>query len=96
MKKNFWPGLIILIALTGCANHYVLKLTNGSEITTASKPRLKEGNWSFKDAKGEKHFVPEARVREVAPASTAARESKPQPVQGGPPKKRHWYFLWLA
>jgi hypothetical protein len=96
MKKAALPLLIGLVALTGCAHHYVLRLTNGSEITTASKPRLKEGVYHFKDAKGEEHFVPQARVREVAPASTAKREDKPQPIQGGPPKHRKWYLLWLG
>jgi len=95
MKKAWLPSLLILIVLTGCANHYVLKLTNGAEITTVNKPRFKDGGWYFKDAKGDEHFVPAARVNEVAPVSTAARESKPKPVKG-PPKKRHWYFLWLA
>jgi hypothetical protein len=96
MKKAALPLIIGLVALTGCARHYVLRLTNGSEITTATKPRLKEGIYHFKDAKGEEHFVPVARVREVAPASMAMREDKPQPVQGGPPKKRKWYLLWLG
>jgi len=96
MRKAPWPILVCLIALTGCAHHYVLKLTNGSQITTATKPRLKEDSYYFKDAKGEEHYVPVARVREIAPASMAQRESKPQPVKGGPPKKRHWYLLWLA
>jgi hypothetical protein len=96
MKKAALPLLIGLVALTGCAHHYVLRLTNGSEISTSSKPRLKEGIYHFKDAKGEEHFVPQARVREVAPASFVKREDKPQPVQGGPPKKHKWYLLWLG
>lgn len=96
MKKAALPLLIGLVALTGCAHHYVLRLTNGEEITTATKPRLKDGVYVFKDAKGEEHFVPPARVREVAPASMARREDRPQAVQGGPPKKRKWYLLWLG
>ncbi len=96
MNKACLPVLIGLIALSGCAHRYVLKLNNGAEVTTATKPRLQDGSWYFKDAKGEEHFVPAARVREIAPASSAASESKPQGVKGGPPKKRHWYLLWLA
>ena len=96
MKRAALPLLIGLVALTGCAHHYVLRLTNGSEVTTSSKPRLKEGIYYFKDAKGEEHFVPQARVREVAPASIATRENKPQPIKGGPPKKHKWYLLWLG
>ena len=96
MKRAALPLVIGLIALTGCANHYVMKLNSGSVITTASKPRLKDGIYHFKDAKGEEHFVPMGRVREVAPASTVERENKPQPIKISPVKKRKWYFLWLA
>jgi hypothetical protein len=96
MKKANLPLLIGLIALTGCAHHYVMKLTGGSEITTASKPRLKDGIYHFKDAKGEEHFIPEGRVREVAPASVVARENKPQPIKAPSVKKRKWYLLWLG
>ena len=96
MKKAALPLLIGLIALTGCAHRYVMKLNNGMEITTASKPKLKESVYQFKDAKGEEHFVPLTRVREVAPASMAEREDKPQPIKAEPPlKKRKWYLLWL-
>ena len=95
MSKIPWPLLLSLVLLTGCARHYVLKLSNGSEITTATKPKLKEGNYHFKDAKGEEQVLAAGRVREMAPASMAKRESKPQPVKG-PPKKRKWYYLWLA
>ena len=43
MNKSALPLLIGLITLTGCAHHYVMKLTNGAQITTASKPKLKDG-----------------------------------------------------
>ena len=96
MKKASLPLLIGLIALTGCAHHYVMKLNNGAQITTASKPKLKEGIYYFKDAKGEEHSVAAARVREIAPASVAEQENKPKPMKSEPPKKRKWYLLWLA
>lgn len=95
MHKTSWPLILCLVLLSGCARHYVLKLTNGSEITTASKPKLKEGIYYYKDAKGEQHALAAGRVREMAPASMSKRDSKPQPVKG-PPKKRKWYYLWLA
>jgi hypothetical protein len=96
MNKTVLLFLIGLIALTGCAHHYVMRLTNGAEITTASKPKLKDGVYHFKDAKGEEHIVPEASVRELAPASIATREDKPRPMKMDTEKKRKWYFLWLA
>ena len=88
--------MIGLIALTGCAHQYVLKLNNGAQVTTASKPKLKEGTYYFKDAKGEEHAVAATRVREVAPASVAKQEGKTRPLKSDPPKKRKWYLLWLA
>jgi len=96
MNKSALALCFGLIALTGCAHHYVMKLTNGMEITTATKPKLKEGIYYFKDAKGEEHFVSVSRVRELAPASTAQREDKAPPLKADPPKKRKWYLLWLA
>jgi len=96
MNKAALPLLIGLITLTGCAHHYVMKLTNGAQITTASKPKLKEGIYYFNDAKGEGHAVAAARVREIAPASVAQQEDKPKPMKSDPQKKRKWYLLWLA
>jgi hypothetical protein len=95
MSKACWPLVLSLILVTGCARHYALKLTNGSEITTASKPKLKGGSYYYKDVKGEQHVLAAGRVREIAPVSMAKRESKPKPVKSNPPKKRKWYFLWL-
>lgn len=96
MKKAALPLFIGLIALTGCAHHYVMKLNNGAQITTVGKPKLKEGIYTFKDAKGEEHFVAAGRVREIAPASVAGKENKAQPLKSEPQKKRKWYLLWLG
>ena len=96
MKRAALPFLISLLALTGCAHHYVMKLNNGGQITTATKPKLKEGIYHFKDAKGEEHFVPVARVREIAPASLAAEENKPRQTLKVESPKKKWYLLWLG
>ena len=96
MKTTALPLLIGLIALTGCAHHYVMRLHNGSEITTATRPRLKDGAYHFKDAKGEEQVVPAFAVRELAPASVAERANKPQPQKFKSEKKRKWYLLWLG
>jgi hypothetical protein len=92
------PALLVvgLMALTGCTHHYAMRLTNGTQITTASKPKLKEGIYYFKDAKGEEQSVAAARIREIAPASVAKQDDKPRPIKTDPQKKRKWYFLWLA
>src|ERR1035441_7476575 len=81
MKKASLPLIIGLIVLSGCASHYVIKLDNNSEITTSTKPKLREQVYYFKDIKGEQQSVPRFRVRELAPATMAAREDKPKPAQ---------------
>jgi hypothetical protein len=96
MKKLFLPLLAGLLVLSGCANHYVIKLTNGTEITSASKPKLEGVVYHFKDAKGGDHVISRGRVLEIEPASSARAEKKPKSVPtASAPHKRHWYFLWL-
>ncbi len=98
MKKLALPLVIGLLALSGCAHQYVLRLGNGREIVTANKPKLKDGIYRFKDAQGQEQAISRARVVEMEPASMARQQRKavaPQRPQQ-PKQPRHWYFLWLA
>ncbi len=69
--KNLLMRLLFvaLLATCGCARHYVIRLNNGGQITTTSKPRLQRGSWYFKDSKGNPQTVPAGRVTEIGPAS---------------------------
>ncbi len=97
MKRLALPLLFGLLALAGCSTQYVIKLTNGAEITTPSKPKRQGGAYVFKDAKGEQRMIPAGRVREIEPASMAKQENKPKAGPSvAPPHKRHWYLLWLG
>jgi len=90
-------SLLILmgcLALSGCARHYVLTMKNGSQVDAWGKPKLVNGSYHFKNAQGKDTAVSSSRVSEITPAS-AARNAEPLP-SSKPPKKRHWYFLWLA
>ncbi len=83
MKKLILPLLLSLAVLNGCAHAYVMKLSNGTRISTTSKPRLVKGNYYYKDATGRKLSVPAGRVMEILPASMAEEEKtrfKPTPV----------------
>jgi uncharacterized protein DUF903 len=74
MKRIFFLLFLGLIALTGCAHNYVMKLSNGLQVTTASKPKLKGAYYYYKDANGKVVTVAATRVREIEPASMAAEE----------------------
>ena len=76
MKKLSLMLLVGLSLLCGCAHTYVITLSDGRRITTASKPRLDNGRYVFKDASGKPSSVPAGRVREIAPASMV-EEQKP-------------------
>ena len=71
-KRAYLLAAVITLALTGCAHEYVMKLSNGSKIVSANKPKLENGAYVYKDARGDKHYVSQGRVIEIAPASMAS------------------------
>ncbi len=76
MKRTLLSVLVLPLLLCGCARHYVMKLSNGMQITTASKPKLKGGDYYFKDATGKVNKVPQSRVMVIEPASMAKGEQQ--------------------
>ncbi len=82
MKKLVLPIALSLFVTCGCAHHYVMKLNNGMQIVTASKPRPKGGYYYYKDALGRENAIPQGRVLVIEPASMAKEETprfKPTP-----------------
>ena len=75
MKRYLLALLLLPLFVTGCARRYVVTLNNGSRISTISKPRLENGNYVFKDAKGQPASVFAGSVREIAPASMSKSEN---------------------
>ena len=69
MKPLLTLALFALLLLAGCARHYTITLNSGNRITALGKPRLENGRYVFKDAKGQVTSVPSGRVREVAPSN---------------------------
>ena len=81
--------LLSLMALSGCTHRYVMKLTNGMEVTTSGKPKLKGAYFYYKGPHGVVETVPQSRVLEVEPASIAKEEHQ---FKVSEPKKKHWYW----
>ena len=67
---------LAFLSLCGCSHQYVIKLSNGTRITSVGKPKLDKGYYVYKDAHGDKHSVAQGRVVEIANASIAAEDDK--------------------
>jgi hypothetical protein len=76
--------LICVAGLTGCAHQYVMKLNNGTTVSTASKPKLKNGYYAFKDATGRENRISQSRVIVIEPASMAEEDK----TRFAPPKPK--------
>ena len=91
MKNSIVATGLCLLVCCGCAHTYVMKMSNGMQITTPHKPKLKGGYYVYKDAQGKDNYVPQSRVNEIEPASFAAEENKFAPSN---PKPKHWWQFW--
>ena len=91
MKRlGFALGLGLLVCC-GCAHEYTMKLSNGATITTPSKPKLKGGNYYYKNARGEVSKIPQSHVQVIEPTSMAKEENKFTPAK---PETHHWWKFW--
>jgi hypothetical protein len=93
MKKLILSLTLSALACGGCASNYVMKMSNGTQMETASKPKLKGSNYYWKDAKGREQITPQSKVHEILPADTAKQEDERQPYKGDKPKT-HWWQFW--
>jgi len=90
--------LLSLAGLCGCAHEYLLKLDNGDQILSVSKPQLQGASYHFTDQMGGKHIIPQSRVAKIRAVSVVPEEEKSAAPDSlaNPKKPKHWYFLWLA
>jgi hypothetical protein len=87
--------LVSLAVLCGCAHQYLMKLSNGDQIISLSKPKLQGTSYHFTDGEGVECVIPQGRVAKIETVSVVKEEKKPlSPAK--PKKPKHWYFLWLA
>jgi hypothetical protein len=87
--------LVSLAVLCGCAHEYLMKLSNGYQIISVSKPKTQGTNYLFTDDTGMQHMIPKSRVATIEGISVVNKEEKPS-SPAKPKQPKHWYFLWLA
>jgi hypothetical protein len=95
-RRSLFSVLLAAICaglICGCASQYVMKLSNGTQIITANKPKLKGATYYYKDATGKVNTLPQSRVVEVEPASMASEEEAATKPHYREPKK-HWWQFW--
>ena len=87
--------LVSQAVLCGCTHHYLMKLSNGDQTISLSKPKLQGNDYHFTGGNGVEYVIAKDRVAKIKTIS--AIEEKKQPVPAAKPKQpKHWYFLWLA
>ena len=87
--------LVCLPVLCGCAHRYLMKLSNGDQIISVSKPRLEGTSYHFRDDLGQECVIPRSRVVNVE-TGAAVPDEKKTVAPTTPKKPKHWYFLWLG
>lgn len=65
-------ALLVLGLTAGCSNRYIITTVHGTKIITASKPKLVESKYVYKDATGQKVEISTMRVRVIEPYSKEA------------------------
>jgi hypothetical protein len=87
-----------LLGLCGCAHQYLMKLDNGDQIISLTKPKRQGTTYHFTDRAGAQHVIPESRVLKIRAVSVVNEEEKPasQETPARLKRPRHWYLLWLA
>jgi hypothetical protein len=99
MKWILYGTLLLSLAgLCGCAHQYLMRLNDGDQIISLSKPKLQGTNYYFMDQMGGHHVIPQSRVVKIRAVSVVKKEEQPTtPESPAKPKTpKHWYFLWLA
>lgn len=76
LRRRFVPALVLaaltLLAGVGCSSSYVITTTSGAKIITASKPKLIDSMYVYRDANGGTNRISKLRVRVVEPYSKEA------------------------
>ena len=64
--------LTVASVLTGCSQRYIITTTSGAKVITATKPKLVQSRYVYKDGSGRTNELSTLRVRSVEPYSKEA------------------------
>lgn len=76
MKKFSLCCALLVLLLGGCARNYVITLNNGTQLGAKGKPKLENGSYVFKDARGQDSAIAAGRVSLIEPAREAEKQQK--------------------
>lgn len=65
----------LALAAAGCSRSYIITTNTGHKVVTATKPRLVQSKYVYKDANGRTNEISTLRVRSVEPYSKEAMGS---------------------
>jgi hypothetical protein len=68
--KTIIPLALLVMICAGCANEYVITMTNNATLRTKSKPQKNaQGIYVFKDMEGQTKEISSLRVRSIEAVS---------------------------
>lgn len=88
----------VLVFLSGCSHQYLIKLSNGDQILSSTKPKIHGTNYLFTDDSRVHYVIPRSRVAKIRPVKVEKEAAAPTPADPAVNQQRpkRWYFLWLA
>jgi len=95
--KHAWV-LGVLVILCGCRHQYLMKLSNGDQIISSTRPKVQGTNYLFTDDNRVHYVIPRSRVAKIRPVTVEkeVRDPMSAPPAVNQQRSKRWYFLWLA
>ena len=78
MSRFRFPSVVLAFAAcslllgSGCARSYIITTNSGAKVVTASKPKLVDSMYVYRDANGATNYISKLRVRVIEPYSKEA------------------------
>jgi len=64
----------VVVFLSGCRHQYLMKLSNGDQIFSSSRPKLQGTNYLFTDDSRVHYVIPKSRVAKIRAVKVVTQE----------------------